>query len=112
MVCIGCPMGCYLTAEVEGDQVLSVTGNSCPRGAAYARRECVAPMRTVTGTVRLNRGGVVSVRTAGEVPKEKVTEVAAALKAATAVSPVAAGEVLIRDVAGTGVDVIATADAR
>ena len=49
LICIGCPMGCHLTAEVENGAVTSVTGNTCPRGDAYARRECVAPVRTVTG---------------------------------------------------------------
>ena len=48
LICIGCPMGCQLTAEVENGVVTSVTGNTCPRGDAYARRECVAPVRTVT----------------------------------------------------------------
>ena len=81
LTCIGCPMGCQLTAVLEDGQVTRVTGNTCPRGDAYARKECTHPARTVTGTVRVSGGAlpVVSVRTAGEVPKEKVLDVARAL---------------------------------
>ena len=71
LTCIGCPMGCQLTAVMDGSRVTEVTGNTCPRGDAYARKECTHPARTVTGTVRVSGGllPVVSVRTAGEVPK-------------------------------------------
>ena len=69
LICIGCPMGCQLTAEVENGAVTSVTGNTCPRGDAYARRECVAPVRTVTGTVAIEGAAlpVLPVRTSGEI---------------------------------------------
>ena len=52
LTCIGCPMGCQLIATLENGVVTSVTGNTCKRGDSYARKECVAPARTVTGTVR------------------------------------------------------------
>ena len=109
LICIGCPIGCRLTAEIEDGAVTHVTGNTCRRGEDYAKKECVAPMRTVTGTVAL-RGGrlpVLPVRTNGEVPKEKVLAVADALRRATAQAPIHAGDVVLRDVCGTGVDVIA-----
>ena len=89
LICIGCPMGCHLTAEIENGVVTRVTGNTCRRGEDYAKKECVAPMRTVTGTVAL-RGGrlpVLPVRTNGEVPKEKVLAVAEALRSAVAQAP-------------------------
>ena len=53
LTCIGCPMGCQLTATLEDGVVTTVTGNTCPRGDAYARKECIHPARTVTGTVRV-----------------------------------------------------------
>ena len=113
LTCIGCPMGCTLTAAVENGTVTAVTGNTCPRGDAYARRECVAPERTVTGTVRL-RGGrlpVLSVRTASPVPKEKVTEVARLLSRMSVTAPVKQGQVLDENIAQTGVALIATRSA-
>ena len=110
LTCIGCPMGCQLRATLEDGVVTAVTGNTCPRGDAYARKECVAPARTVTGTVRGSGGAlpVVSVRTAGEVPKEKVLDVARALCRVQLTAPVQAGDVVIPNVLGTGVDVVAT----
>ena len=50
LTCIGCPMGCQLRATLEDGVVTAVTGNTCPRGDAYARKECVHPERTVTGS--------------------------------------------------------------
>ena len=96
LTCIGCPMGCQLRATLEDGVVTAVTGNTCPRGDAYARKECVHPERTVTGTVRVLGGPlpVVPVRTQGEVPKEKVLEVARALHHAAVPAPVQAGQVL------------------
>ena len=136
LTCIGCPMGCQLTEVLPADAtdpyviwysadpgvvtvdpsgvVTAVTGNTCKRGDSYARKECVAPARTVTGTVRCIGGlaPVVSVRTEGEVPKEKVFDVAHALNTALAHLPIAAGDVVIPDVCGTGVNVIATKSAK
>ena len=113
LTCIGCPMGCTLTATVENGAVTSVTGNTCPRGDSYARKECVAPERTVTGTVRLTGGTlpVLSVRTAGGVPKDKVMEVAEILSHLSVHAPVKQGDVLDGDIAGTGVALIATRSA-
>ena len=106
LICIGCPMGCQLTAEVENGVVTSVSGNTCPRGEAYAKKECVAPARTVTGTVAIEGAAlpVLPVRTAGEVPKALVHEVARALRTVTA----AIGDVVLQNVCGTGVDVVAS----
>ena len=97
LTCIGCPMGCQLTAELAGGEVVSVRGNTCARGEAYARKECTHPARTVTGTVRCEGGvlPVVSVRTADEVPKEKVFDVARALGAVTVRAPLHIGDVVL-----------------
>ncbi len=109
LICIGCPIGCQLTAEVENGAVTAVTGDTCPRGAAYARKECVAPVRTVTGTggaFRARRAGL-PVRTNGKVSKALVFDVARALGTVTVQAPAAIGDVVLRDVCGTGVDVTA-----
>ena len=67
LTCIGCPMGCQLTATIENGVVTAVTGNTCKRGDSYARKECVAPVRTVTGTVAIQGAAlpVLPVRTNG-----------------------------------------------
>lgn len=112
LTCIGCPLGCQITVELEGDTVVSVTGNTCPRGDAYARKEVTAPARIVTSTVRVKGGTIpmVSVKTAGEIPKGKIFDCVKALKNVEVAAPVKIGQVVLTDVAGTGVDIVATKD--
>lgn len=110
LTCIGCPLGCPLEAVMEGGAVTAVTGNICPRGGQYARKELTAPARTVTTTLPMS-GGVsptVSVKTAGEIPKGMILACMAALGGVTVPAPVAIGQVLLSNVAGTGVDIVAT----
>ena len=56
LICIGCPMGCPIVVKMEEGKVISVTGNTCPRGDAYARKEVTDPTRIVTTTVRVADG--------------------------------------------------------
>lgn len=110
LICIGCPMGCPLTVEMENGAVVNVTGNTCPRGAAYAKKEVTDPTRIVTSTVRVKGGtlAMVSCKTATDIPKGKIFDVARALKEVEADAPVTIGQILVEDVAGTGVSVVAT----
>ena len=110
LICIGCPMGCPLTVELEGSEVISVKGNTCPRGDIYARKEVTNPTRIVTSSVRVEGGqlAAVSVKTKEDIPKGKIFEIAKALKEVTVKAPVHIGDVVLQDVADTGVDVIAT----
>lgn len=110
LTCIGCPLGCEVTVELDGSEVVSVAGNTCPRGEAYARKEVTNPTRIVTTTVRVE-GGVlpaVSVKTKLDVPKNKIIECVKELQRVTVKAPVFIGDIVCRDVAGTGVDVAAT----
>ena len=77
LICIGCPMGCPLTVTLDGGAVVTVQGNTCPRGDAYARREVTAPTRIVTTTVRVTGGALpaVSCKTRSDIPKEKIFDV-------------------------------------
>ena len=83
MICIRCPMGCALHVEMKDGQVLSVSGNTCPRGEEYARAEATAPVRTVTSTVRALHGvrPVVAVKTVPDVPKKEVRTCKASARA-------------------------------
>lgn len=110
LICIGCPLGCNLTVEMDGGQVVSVNGNTCKRGDDYARKELTDPRRIVTSTVPVAGGNlpVVSVKTASDIPKGKIRECLCALKGVTLTAPVQIGEVIVENVADTGVDVIAT----
>ena len=86
LTCIGCPMGCPLTVTMENGEVKDVTGNTCKRGDDDA----------------------VSVKTKSDIPKGKIFDVCRALKGVAVPAPVKIGDVIIKDVAGTGVDIIAT----
>ncbi len=109
LTCIQCPMGCQLTVTVDGENV-TVEGNTCPRGAVYGKKEVTAPTRTVTSTVVVEGGELAraSVKTASDIPKEKIFAVMEEIRAAKVKAPVAIGEVIVENAAGTGVDVIAT----
>ena len=108
--CIGCPLGCTVSGEVRGEQVVAVTGNTGKRGEEYAVREMTNPTRIVTSTVRLeNREDLVlPVKTEKDIPKKDIMRCIAALKTVTARTPIHMGEVVLENVAGTGVSVVAT----
>lgn len=110
LICIGCPLGCPLTVEMEGSEVKAVSGNTCPRGEAYARKEMTNPTRIVTSTVRVAGGrlAMVSVKTASDIPKGKIFDCVKALKDVEVKAPVKIGDVIVENVAGTGVNIIAT----
>ncbi len=111
LTCISCPLGCPLKVETDGQgQVLSVSGNTCKRGEAYGKKEVAAPTRTVTSTVRLvgGRAPVLPVRTRTDVPKDKIFDCMKAIRRVAAQAPVAIGDVILADIAGTGVDLVAT----
>ena len=110
LICIGCPLGCMLTATLENGTVTAVTGNTCRRGDDYARKECTTPERTVTGTVRVTGGSaaVVSVRTSAPIPKEKVMDLARLMGTLSVQAPVHAGDVVAAGVLGTQSDLLAT----
>ena len=110
LICIGCPMGCPLTVELEEGQVMSVTGHTCKPGDVYARKEVTNPTRIVTSTVKVEGGNadMVSVKTKEDIPKGKIFDCVRALKDVTVKAPVHIGDVVLADVAGTGVDMVAT----
>lgn len=114
LTCIQCPMGCQITVELENGEVRNISGYTCNRGKVYAGKEVTNPTRVVTSSVKVTGSPsekMVSVRTASDVPKDKVFDCVKALAGVTVKAPVRIGDVIVRDVAGTGVDVIATRNA-
>lgn len=103
LTCIVCPRGCQLVVELEGKNVLSVSGNICKRGAAYAENECTNPMRTVTTTAKTSDGGVVAVKTETTIPKEKMFECMEMINSVTLELPVKVGDVVLENVFGSRV---------
>ncbi len=110
LTCINCPLGCALTVEMNGETILHVTGNTCKRGEVYARREVTAPVRMVTSTVRVIGGNlpVLSVKTREAIPRERIFACVRELKKISLQAPVYVGDVVLENVAGTGIDIVAT----
>ena len=107
MICITCPRGCHL--EVDTD-TLAVRGNRCPKGEQYGKTEVTDPRRVLTSTVRLE--GVpgacrLPVKTAAPIPKGMLLAAMDALNGVTVTAPVVVGQVVLSDIAGTGVDLVA-----
>ena len=113
LTCIMCPNGCSLTARLGDDGSVSVSGNLCPRGVKYATEELTAPKRTVTTTVRLLGADckTLPVKSADTIPREKVYDVIADLSKVVVDAPICVGDVILKDAAHTGVDIVSCADA-
>ena len=111
MICINCPKGCELDVERAADGTITVTGHTGPRGEAYGRAELENPTRMVTGLVRVaGMRKPLPVKTKSPVPKGKISDVLFAMHQATVQLPVKIGDVIVADVAGTGIDLVATAN--
>ena len=110
LICINCPLGCALTVTMEQGKVVKVEGNTCPKGKSYGEKEVTNPTRIVTSSVKVLGGNipVVSVKTASDIPKEKIFDCIRALKGIQIPAPVHTGDIILADAAGTGVDVVAT----
>lgn len=111
LTCIGCPMGCAVTVKMDdAGQVIGITGNTCKRGEDYAKKEVTDPTRIVTSTVKVEGGTaeMVSVKTKSDIPKEKIFDCVEGLKGICVKAPVHIGDVIVSDIAGSGVDIVAT----
>ena len=110
ITCINCPVGCRMTVTLsENGEFLSVTGNTCPRGAKYAQQECTLPERMITAVIPVSGSETpLSVKTASPVPKKLIASVMEELSKVRVSLPVSIGQVVLPDVLNTGVDIIAT----
>ena len=111
IICFACPMGCQISVELsDSGEILSVTGNTCKRGDAYARTECTNPERSLTTTVKVSGGvhPVVPVKSAKAVPKDKVKDCVKEIGTLEIKAPVKIGDVVCANILGTGVDIVAT----
>ncbi len=122
--CIECPRGCRLvieldivakgSAKVDGIKYLqaTVTGNACPKGEAYGKQEAINPMRSLTTTVVVEGSARrrLPVRTDGDLPLSRLLEAMAAIDPVVVHPSVVRGDVVVRDLLGLGINLIATDD--
>ena len=111
LVCIVCPIGCRLKITGTAED-LKVEGNTCDKGFAYARDEITNPLRMVCTTVRIKGGihNVIPVKTDKAIPDKYKLEVVKAVNNIELTSPVKMGDIVISDLFGTGVNVVAERD--
>lgn len=110
MVCVVCPVSCRMTVEINEAGDIFVSGNKCKRGPAYAEKELTNPTRKVSTTVKI-KGAMhlrLPVKSDQEVPKALLLDVVKALDDIDVSSPVAMGEIVAKDVLGTGINFVAT----
>ncbi len=112
LTCVVCPAGCRMTAELdENGNVISVEGNTCPRGKSYAQSEITHPVRTLTSTVTVrvgeNKTAMLPVRTSKPIPKESMFDAMAVIRTFQHNAPVKMGDILIKDFVEEGTHLIA-----
>lgn len=107
LICISCPKGCHLKVD---ETSLTVTGNSCPKGAEYGVNEVTNPVRIVTTTVKVDGGEapVVPVKTEKAIPKGLIMKCMEEINKVTIKAPAKIGDVVIKNVLQTGIDIIVT----
>ena len=110
IICTVCPRGCRILVEGEGENIRQVSGYTCKRGLEYASAEFTHPVRILTTTVKLlgEDHDLLPVRSAKPIPKEKLLDCMEVIRKAEAVPPVALYDVIVPDICGTGVDIVAT----
>ena len=110
IVCISCPMGCRITVQAKEGDIMSITGNDCPKGIEYAKKEFINPVRILPTTVKVIGGELplVSVKTEKAIPKRLLLKAMTEIAEIEVKAPVKIGQVIKDDLMGTGVSLIAT----
>ena len=110
ITCVVCPIGCKILVKTDGTRFEIIEGNKCKRGIEYARNEALDPRRILTTSVFVENGEwpLVSVKTSQPIPKKKNFSVLKEIKKARIKAPVQSGKILIKDIADTDMDIIAT----
>ena len=110
IICTVCPRGCHVMVEGEGEKILNMEGYGCKRGETYAAAEFSHPVRILTTTVKIAgvQNDLLPVRSSGVIPKEKILECMDVIRNIEVALPVDRYDVVISDICGTGVNIVAT----
>ena len=113
ITCVMCPLGCRIKAVIEGDDILTIEGNACPNGEEYVRQEIISPSRILMSVIKCRNCDMptVSVKTDKAIPKELIWEIMRELRDVEVGPPVNVDDVIIENVLGTGVNIVATRSA-
>ena len=110
IICVSCPKGCRITIQSKGEEIISITGNDCPKGIKYAEGEFINPLRILPTTVKVIDGELplVSVKTEKAIPKRLLLKAMVEIANIEVKAPVKIGQVIKDDLIGTGVSLVAT----
>jgi CxxC motif-containing protein len=110
ITCIVCPIGCKILIKSDGDKVEVLSGHKCKQGVGYAINEALDPRRMITTSILVEGGEwpLVSVKSSKLVPKDKIFIVLEEIRKRNIPAPVKSGQVVIKNVVGMGLDVVAT----
>lgn len=111
-ICIVCPRGCHLNYEYDQEEQLVITNNGCNRGPEYLAQELVLPKRMLTTTVRVEGGDlpVVPVYASEYVAKDDVEAFIAYLKDISVTAPIKCNTLLVSEINGKEVKILASRD--
>lgn len=114
ITCITCPIGCDITVVGEGDEIISLTGNQCKRGIVYATNEFLHPVRILTTSVKIEGSDepLIPVRSDKPVPQDMQMDMMAEIKSVVVKAPVNRYDIVIPDIMGTGINIVATANSK
>lgn len=112
LTCIVCPNGCSLKVEADEKGGWIVTGNLCPKGKNFAICEITNPVRSISSTVKTTVKGIprLPVRTEGDIPLKKIPDAMREINSIVINKPVHRGDIVIKNVAMSSINVIATSD--
>lgn len=107
-VCTVCPKGCAVKVEINGNEIISVVGNTCDKGREFAINEATCPRRVITSTVKVDgESEMLPVRTNGAVKKELIFEIMAKIKAVKVFTKVKTGDIIVENIDGEGTSLVA-----
>ena len=114
IICTICPRGCHIMVEGDGKNVLSMNGYGCKRGQEYATAEYSTPVRILTTTVKMDgvEGDLLPVRSKKPLSKEKLFDCMEVIRRTVVKLPVERYDVIVKDICGTGIDIVATKDVK
>ncbi|HOC22811.1 MAG TPA: DUF1667 domain-containing protein [Anaerolineaceae bacterium] len=112
LICTACPQGCTLTAVIENGEVIEVRGYNCKKGLDYGVAEMTDPRRMVATTVKVKNGfhPLLPVYTERPVPKPLIPQILDEIRKVEVTAPVKMKSVIVENVLGTGVNVLASRD--
>ena len=98
LTCVECPIGCEIEVDIEGEKIVKINGNNCPRGKAYAENEIICPRRVLTSTVKSFNGKMISVKTDAPIKKSEIFNVMDKINLVIVERSVAIGEIIVKNI--------------